>query len=631
MKIGRWVRHSLLIIGVALAASPATARAAVECAGATIVGTAGPDILTGTAGSDVIDGLGGADTIDGGDGDDIICGDSGADSLAGGAGDDILLGGLGNDLLNGGAGADHVSYEDRTDPVGASLATGSGGVGVEVDTLVAIEDLTGGSGNDTLVGDAGSNRLSGGTGDDTLDGGLGADALVGSAGVDVVSYAGRPSTAPVTASLAAGGGGQAGEADVYSFAIEGLIGGSGPDVLAGDAGANRLSGGPGDDQLVGAGGSDHLDGGTGADRFEGGADDDTLDARDRGADLSFDCGGGADTLLPDVPADDATPRSGCETGAAADADGDAVPDSLDNCPAVANPNQADGDANGIGDACTPTSPPPPPPIVDRDRDGILDTADNCPDAANSSQSDDDADAIGDACETLASGTRMPVAGVSAVVRVLSGEVFVKLPGRAAARGHAAHAAALSDPGFIPLKGNASVPVGSTIDTREGRVGVGTATAFPGRPGGVQTSTFAAGIFQIKQARRRARRSPRTRPVTDIRLVTPLGGAAVCITRVRTDVSRSLVRSLSVVLKGRYRVLGAASSATVTNATLVVKDRCDGTVTQVGRGIARVYDRRLRRTVTVRAGQAYLARGRTFDSIKGRPARAARAGAGGSAS
>jgi hypothetical protein len=37
----------------------------------------------------------------------------------------------------------------------------------------------------------------------------------------------------------------------------------------------------------------------------------------------------------------------------ADADGDGIPDASDNCPAVANPDQADGDFDGIGDACDP--------------------------------------------------------------------------------------------------------------------------------------------------------------------------------------------------------------------------------------------------------------------------------------
>jgi hypothetical protein len=34
-----------------------------------------------------------------------------------------------------------------------------------------------------------------------------------------------------------------------------------------------------------------------------------------------------------------------------DTDGDGRPDSIDNCPAIANPLQADCNTNGIGDAC----------------------------------------------------------------------------------------------------------------------------------------------------------------------------------------------------------------------------------------------------------------------------------------
>jgi subtilisin-like proprotein convertase family protein len=73
---------------------------------ATIVGTAGKDVLRGTRGTDVIVGLGGNDTITAVKGNDTVCGGAGKDVLSGGAGRDRLLGGPGNDRLTGGAGRD---------------------------------------------------------------------------------------------------------------------------------------------------------------------------------------------------------------------------------------------------------------------------------------------------------------------------------------------------------------------------------------------------------------------------------------------------------------------------------------------------------------------------------------------
>ena len=76
----------------------------------------------------------------------------------------------------------------------------------------------------------------------------------------------------------------------------------------------------------------------------------------------------------------------------ADTDDDTVPDNyagiFDNCPDVANPNQADNDGDGAGDVCDP----------DDDNDTVLDDQDNCPLVHNPDQTDTDEDGVGDACE-----------------------------------------------------------------------------------------------------------------------------------------------------------------------------------------------------------------------------------------
>ena len=80
----------------------------LRCAGepATIVGTAGRDVLRGTAGRDVIVARGGADTIRAARGADLVCAGGGRDTVTGGAGRDRLYGGAGPDRLYGGAGRD---------------------------------------------------------------------------------------------------------------------------------------------------------------------------------------------------------------------------------------------------------------------------------------------------------------------------------------------------------------------------------------------------------------------------------------------------------------------------------------------------------------------------------------------
>ena len=75
-----------------------------------------------------------------------------------------------------------------------------------------------------------------------------------------------------------------------------------------------------------------------------------------------------------------------------DTDSDGIQDSIDNCPATYNPDQADEDDDNTGDSCDSSNE------LDLDNDGVDFHEDNCPEIYNPSQSDSDNDNLGDACD-----------------------------------------------------------------------------------------------------------------------------------------------------------------------------------------------------------------------------------------
>ena len=208
-----------------------------------IIGSSANETYNGLEGNDSIDGRGGNDTLFGSEGNDTLIGGEGHDRLYGGIGVDRLYGGDGNDLLSGGtdadsvfdggAGNDLVDFSYSSHRWNVDLAQGSvlnlsvGGS----ETLVRIEGVLGGQGNDRIYGDGGANRLEGEGGNDLINGRAGNDVLEGERGDDV------------------------------------LYGESGGDRLIGGDGFDRISGGAGNDTLHGGYHLDILHGGTGSDRF----------------------------------------------------------------------------------------------------------------------------------------------------------------------------------------------------------------------------------------------------------------------------------------------------------------------------------------------------------------------------
>lgn len=147
--------------------------------------------------------------------DDGHAAGGGNDSLSGGEGNDILQGGMGDDLLTGNAGFDIARYVGDADAVVSLVTRAAQDTGHGMDTLVLIEGIEGGNGNDSLTGNGQDNLLSGGAGRDTLTGGNGADTLMGGAGRDILRGGGGDD-------LLTGGG----DGDVFVFRL-----GGGDDVV----------------------------------------------------------------------------------------------------------------------------------------------------------------------------------------------------------------------------------------------------------------------------------------------------------------------------------------------------------------------------------------------------------------
>lgn len=187
--------------------------------------------------------------------------------------------------------------------------------------------------------------------------------------------------------------------------------------------------------------------------------------------------------------------------------------------------------------------------------------------------------VGTGAASTAQEGPVPVLGRSVNVAPVSGTVLVRPKGQKT---------------FHKLTGIESIPTGSTVDTRRGRVSL---TSAVDTYGAVRTGEFWAGLFKVSQRRR-------TDAVTELALRGRLENCG----RASAAAKKRKGRRLWGNGKGRFRTRGRRSSALVRGTKWLVYDQCDSsTYNAVRRGTVDVRDFRLKKTIRLRAGRKYIAR------------------------
>jgi Ca2+-binding RTX toxin-like protein len=148
--------------------------------------------LTGSTGNDSLTGSFDNNLLIGGSGNDTLTGLDGNDTLTGGIGDDVLVGGLGDDSLVGGSGTDTIVFVGTAAARVNLFSGGPQDTGHGIDTILQVENVTGGAGHDRIRGNGQANVLRGGSGNDQLNGDLGNDTLFGGPGRDSFVFTTAP-------------------------------------------------------------------------------------------------------------------------------------------------------------------------------------------------------------------------------------------------------------------------------------------------------------------------------------------------------------------------------------------------------------------------------------------------------
>jgi hypothetical protein len=185
---------------------------------------------------------------------------------------------------------------------------------------------------------------------------------------------------------------------------------------------------------------------------------------------------------------------------------------------------------------------------------------------------------------------VPTFAKTVVLTPISGKVLIRVPG--------------APYGFVRLaSAHTVVPVGTMVDTTAGRVRLTSADPGP-KPAELQSGQFFRGIFRIEQSRTGG-------GLVDLVIRDNLTRSACASSAAGAArdaaVNRRVLGLLRGTAKGRFRTTGRFAAATVRGTDWGVRDRCDGTLTVVRRGVVVVRDFRLHKTVVVSAGHTYLAK------------------------
>jgi hypothetical protein len=207
-------------------------------------------------------------------------------------------------------------------------------------------------------------------------------------------------------------------------------------------------------------------------------------------------------------------------------------------------------------------------------------------------------------DALTGPRQAPVLGETVQVAPEAGIVRVRLP------------EGVGSGNLVPLSEVAEIPVGSVVDTRDGKVKL--SSAVDAGSSLLHSGFFSRGQFRVVEGAM----SGGDAGITELRLRggtlgrCPRGNARAARfgRRMRSDVRRGRRSRLraraaapAAALKGAFRVRGRNSTATARGAAWMTVDRCDGTATRVIRGRLTLKDLRRRVTVKLEAGDRYLAR------------------------